>query len=43
VPRRITTTIRLDPEDVRALKVALFISTDVHLGEESELYKDFRD
>jgi hypothetical protein len=27
----------------RPPKVTLFVSTDPHLGEESELYKDFRD
>jgi hypothetical protein len=77
MPRKTAKTIRLDPEDVQALKraeadgissselvrrglrivaaryykgqrrrppkVTLFVSTDPHLGEESELYKDFRD
>jgi hypothetical protein len=75
--RRVKRTIRLDPEDARALeraqadglsasdlvgkglrivaahyygrrrrrppKVDLFVSTDPHLGEESQLYKDFKD
>jgi hypothetical protein len=77
MPRKTAKTIRLDPEDVQALKraeadgissselvrrglrivaaryykgqrrrppkVTLLVSTDPHLGEESELYKDFRD
>jgi hypothetical protein len=77
MPRKTTKTIRLDPEDVSALKRAeadgvssssdlvrrglrivaapdyagrrrppktrLFVCTDPHLGEESELFKDFRD
>jgi len=76
MPRKTAKTIRLDPEDARALKraeadgistselvrrglrivaaryykgrrrppkVTLFVSTDPHLGEESQLYKDFRD
>lgn len=74
--RKTVKTIRLDPEDARALKrakadgissselvrrglrivaanyyvgrrrppnVTLFVSTDPHLGEESQLYKDFRE
>lgn len=75
--RRVRRTIRLDPEDARALeraeadclsasdlvrqglrivaaryyggrrrrppKVGLFVSTDPHLGEESQLYRDFKD
>jgi hypothetical protein len=74
--RRVRRTIRLDPEDARALAraeadglsasdlvrqglrivaayyyggrrrrpptVAAFVSTDPHLGEESELYRDFK-
>jgi hypothetical protein len=77
MPRKPAKTIRLDPEDVQALKraeadgissselvrrglrivaaryyksgrrrppkVTLLVSTDPRLGEESELYKDFRD
>lgn len=73
--RKTVKTIRLDPEDARALKRAkadgissselvrrglrivaanyyvgrrrppkvTFVSTDPHLGEESQLYKDFRE
>ena len=74
---RVRRTIRLDPDDARALeraeadglsasdlvrqglrtvaahyyggrrrrppKVGLFVSTDPHLGEESQLYRDFKD
>ncbi len=77
MPRKTAKTIRLEPEDLQALKraeadgissselvrrglrivaaryykgrrrrppkVTLLVSTDAHLGEESELYKDFRD
>lgn len=77
MPRKTSKTIRLDPEDVQALKraeadgissselvrrglrivaaryykghrrrppkITLFVSTDPHLGEESQLYQDFRD
>ena len=76
MPRKTAKTIRLDPEDVRALKraeadgissselvrrglrivaaqyyggrrrppkVGFFVSTDPHLGEESQLYKAFRE
>ena len=75
--RRVRRTIRLDPDDARALeraeadglsasdlvrqglrivaahyyggrrrrppRVGLFVSTNPHLGEESQLYKDFKD
>jgi hypothetical protein len=76
MPRKAAKTVRLDPEDVKALeraeadgvssselvrrslriaaaryyprarrppKITLLVSTDPRLGEESELYKDFRD
>lgn len=76
MPRQTAKTVRLDPEDVKALKraeadgvspselvrrslrvaaaryyrgvrrppnVTLLVSTDPLLGEESELYKDFRE
>ena len=76
MPRKAAKTVRLDPEDVKALeraeadgvssselvrrslriaaaryyrgarrppKITLLVSTDPHLGEESELYKVFRD
>jgi hypothetical protein len=76
MPRKTAKTVRLDPEDVKALKraeadgvspselvrrslrvaaaryyrgvrrppnVTLLVSTDPLLGEESELYKDFRE
>ena len=76
MPRKTTKTIRLDPEDARALKRAeadgfsssdllrrglrivaaryysgrrrppktrLFVCTDPQLGEESELFRDYRD
>ena len=76
MPRKTAKTVRLEPEDVKALKraekdgvssselvrrslriaaaryyrgvrrpprVTLLVSTDPRLGEESELYKDFRE
>lgn len=48
--RKTVKTIRLDREATpcdagrrRPPKTRLFVCTDPHLGEESELFKDFRD